>query len=64
VLGDGRAVGTITSGSFTPTLQKSIAMGYVDVAQAAIGTRLNVDVRGKIEPAQVVALPFYKRAKS
>ena len=34
VLGDGRAVGVITSGSFTPTLQKSIAMAYVDVAHA------------------------------
>jgi aminomethyltransferase len=64
VLGDGRAVGVITSGSFTPTLQKSIAMGYVDAAHASIGARLNVDVRGKMEPAQVVALPFYKRAKS
>jgi aminomethyltransferase len=63
VLGDGRAVGVITSGSFTPTLQKSIAMAYVEPARTAVGTRLNVDVRGKIEPAQVVALPFYKRAK-
>jgi aminomethyltransferase len=64
ILGDGRAVGIITSGSFTPTLQKSIAMGYVEVAHSATGSRLNVDVRGKIESAQVVALPFYKRAKT
>ncbi|HEX4591719.1 MAG TPA: glycine cleavage system aminomethyltransferase GcvT [Gemmataceae bacterium] len=63
VLGDGRAVGVVTSGSFTPTLQKSIAMAYVEPTHAAIGTRLNADVRGKIEPAQIVALPFYKRAK-
>jgi aminomethyltransferase len=63
VLGDGRAVGIVTSGSFTPTLQKSIAMAYVDVAHASIGTRLIVDVRGKQEPAVVTALPFYKRAK-
>jgi aminomethyltransferase len=53
----------VTSGSFTPTLQKSIAMAYVDVAHAAVGTRLSVDVRGKPEPAAVVPLPFYKRAK-
>ncbi|HEY1379576.1 MAG TPA: glycine cleavage system aminomethyltransferase GcvT, partial [Gemmataceae bacterium] len=64
LLGDGRAVGTVTSGSFTPTVQKSIAMAYVDVAHAAAGTRLLVDVRGKQEPAAVVPLPFYKRAKS
>jgi glycine cleavage system T protein (aminomethyltransferase) len=63
VLGDGRTVGTVTSGSFTPTLQKSIAMAYVDVAHAGNGTRLIVDVRGKQEPAVVTALPFYKRAK-
>lgn len=64
VLTDGRAVGTVTSGSFTPTLQKSIAMAYVDTAHAAPGTRLAVDVRGKIEPADVAPLPFYKRAKA
>jgi aminomethyltransferase len=64
VLGDGRRVGTVTSGSFTPTLQKSIAMSYVDVAHAGDGTRLVVDVRGKLEPAVVVPLPFYKRAKT
>jgi aminomethyltransferase len=64
LLGDGRAIGVITSGSFTPTVQKSIAMAYVDVAHAAAGTRLTVDVRGKIEPAVVVSLPFYKREKA
>jgi aminomethyltransferase len=64
MLGDGRTVGVVTSGSFTPGLQKSIAMAYVDSAHASHGTRLNVDVRGKIEPAQIVALPFYKRSKT
>jgi aminomethyltransferase len=64
VLGDSRVVGTVTSGSFTPTLQKSIAMAYVDVAHAGIGTRLVVDVRGKMEPAAVTPLPFYKRQKT
>jgi aminomethyltransferase len=61
---DGSVVGTVTSGSFTPTLQKSIAMAYVDAAHSAVGTRLVVDVRGKSEPAAVVALPFYKRPKT
>ncbi len=60
----GRKVGAITSGSFTPTLQKSIAMAYVDVPHSAVGTPVTVDVRGKIEPAQIVPLPFYKRTKS
>ena len=63
VLGDGRPVGTVTSGSFAPTLQKSIAMAYVEPAHAAVGTRLIVDVRGRQEPAEIVPLPFYKRAQ-
>src|SRR5947209_2347559 len=48
ILGDGQPVGVISSGSFTPTLQKSIAMAYVDGPQAAVGTKVSVNVRGKI----------------
>jgi aminomethyltransferase len=63
VLAGERPVGRVCSGTFAPTLQKTIAMAYVERAAAAPGTRLAVDVRGKPEPAQVVPLPFYKRAK-
>ncbi len=59
----GKAIGIVTSGTFTPTLNKTIAMGYVDPAYVAIGTEVAVDIRGKPEPARVVPLPFYKRAK-
>lgn len=62
VLKDGREIGTVTSGTFAPTLQKSLAMALVDTIAAALGTRLSVDVRGREEPAEVVALPFYRRA--
>ena len=54
-------VGRVTSGTYSPTLEKSIAMAYVAAAQAAMGTPLTVDIRGQREPAQVVKLPFYKR---
>jgi aminomethyltransferase len=54
-------VGEVTSGTFSPTLQKTIAMAYVSRAYSKPGTRLDVDLRGKIEAAQVVPLPFYKR---
>lgn len=54
-------VGEVTSGTFSPTLQKPIAMAYVEPTHAAVGTELTVDIRGSAEPAQVVALPFYKR---
>jgi aminomethyltransferase len=55
-------VGHVTSGTFSPTLEKSIAMAYVPGAQAAAGTGLTIDIRGQREPAKVVKLPFYKRA--
>jgi aminomethyltransferase len=61
VLRDGAAVGEVTSGTFSPTLQKSIAMAYVDVGAAGIDTKLEVDLKGTSNPAKVVALPFYKR---
>jgi aminomethyltransferase len=61
---DGRPVGRVTSGTFSPTLQKAIAMAYVDPPSAAVGTSLQVDVRGKPEAARVVPLPFYRRPKS
>ncbi|TXR56102.1 glycine cleavage system aminomethyltransferase GcvT [Quadrisphaera setariae] len=58
----GEAVGTVTSGSPSPSLGSPIAMAHVPVALAEPGTRLEVDVRGSRVPAQVVALPFYTRA--
>ncbi|MGD9855468.1 MAG: glycine cleavage system aminomethyltransferase GcvT [Planctomycetaceae bacterium] len=56
-----RIIGRVTSGTYSPTLEQSIAMGYVPADQAAVGTALQIDLRGKREPAVVVPLPFYKR---
>ena len=58
---DGKPIGEVTSGTLSPTLQKSIAMGYVDANLANEGTSLGVDLKGSIVPAKVVKLPFYKR---
>jgi aminomethyltransferase len=60
---NGRPVGGVTSGSYAPWLEKSIAMGYVEPGSAEVGTRLTVDVRGSMIPATVVGLPFYKWKK-
>ena len=57
------AVGVVTSGTFGPTVQKSIAMAYVDAAHAAEGTVLSADLKGTLCPARIVKLPFYKRPK-
>ena len=58
---DGQVVGEVTSGTFSPTLQKSIAMALVDANHAAEGTQLSADLKGSPNPAKVVKLPFYKR---
>ena len=63
VLKDGNVVGEVTSGQPSPTLGYPVAMAYVDVEHAAPGTALDIDLRGKTEPFEVVALPFYKRQK-
>jgi aminomethyltransferase len=63
VLCDGRTIGRVTSGTVTPTLNKAVAMAYVDPACTACGTVCTVDVRGKTEEARVVPLPFYRRPK-
>jgi aminomethyltransferase len=54
-------IGFVTSGMFSPTLQKPIGLGYVHIDYSAIGSELNIDIRGRKLPAQVVKTPFYKR---
>jgi glycine cleavage system T protein (aminomethyltransferase) len=53
-----RAVGQVTSGTFSPTLKANIAMGYAPVELSQPGQALNVELRGKPAAAEVVALPF------
>lgn len=60
---DGRIVGEITSGTMSPTLEKSIAMGYVEASTADKGTRVSIDLGRKEASATIVPLPFYKRPK-
>lgn len=62
LLPSGEVIGEVTSGGPSPTLRKSIAMGFVPVAQAIEGAHLFVEVRGRRLDARVVAMPFYKRA--
>ena len=61
VLKDGQAVGSVTSGTFAPTLGQSLAMALVEPAAGSAGGSLSVDVRGHLEPAKVVPMPFYRR---
>jgi aminomethyltransferase len=59
---DGKVIGEVTSGTLSPTLGKSIAMAYVDSANTAEGTQLSADLKGTLNPAKIVKLPFYKRS--
>jgi aminomethyltransferase len=63
VVSDGGAVGTVTSGTWSPTFEKALGMAYVPPEMAAPGTPLALEVRGKPLPAAVVELPFYRRPR-
>lgn len=58
-----RRIGQVTSGTFSPTFQQPLAMAYVPPEFSTLGAQVYVDVRGRLEPAQVVKLPFYRRSR-
>lgn len=55
-----KAIGTVTSGTFSPSLKKPIALGYVLRAKAKVGSTVEVEIRNNRFPATVVKPPFYK----
>jgi aminomethyltransferase len=57
---DGQVVGFVTTGSFSPTLEKNIGMGYVPLALTDLGSEFDVVIRGKAVKAKVVETPFYQ----
>ena len=59
----GRATGTVTSGTLSPTLGRAIAMAYVAPGDAEPGTILDVEIRAARVAAEVVPLPFYRRPR-
>ena len=56
-------IGTTTSGTHCPYIGMPVAMALVDKAYSEIGTAVEVDVRGRKVAAEIIELPFYKRAK-
>jgi aminomethyltransferase len=61
VLKDGRSIGRVTSGTKSPSLNRSIALAYVASAEAQTGNELEVEIRGRKAKAKIVPLPFYRR---
>lgn len=58
MLRNGTAVGEVTSGSYGPSVDRYIGMGYVAAPASAVGTELEVEVRGRPQRARVVKTPF------
>lgn len=61
VYADGACIGEVTSGTQSPTLKRSLGLALLDTRYADIGTKIEVDIRGKRLRAEVVPSPFYKR---
>ncbi|MEE8573969.1 MAG: glycine cleavage system aminomethyltransferase GcvT [Thermodesulfobacteriota bacterium] len=64
ILSGGEKVGTVTSGTHSPSLKRAIAMGYVTPELTEPGTELEIEIRGKAAAAVVTKLPFYNKTKS
>ena len=63
ILHNSDIIGQVTSGSYSPTLDTSIAMGYVLGRYATLDQLVHLDIRGRTVPANIVKLPFYTRAQ-
>ncbi len=63
ILAAGEEVGVVTSGSFSPSLEIGIGMGYVRADLAEPGTEVEIDVRGRRRPARIASKPLYEKEK-
>jgi aminomethyltransferase len=63
VFKEDRDIGEVTSGTFTPTLQKAVGLAFVPVSYSEPGTEIFIQIRNHHTKARVVGLPFYKRQK-
>jgi aminomethyltransferase len=63
ILAGGEEAGVVTSGSFSPSLEIGIGMGYVRADLAEPGTEVEIDVRGKRRPARIASKPLYEKER-
>jgi aminomethyltransferase len=59
----GKEIGIVTSGTFSPTLNKAIGLAFIDIDCSAPGTEIEIAIRDTMTAAKVVKIPFYKRMK-
>jgi aminomethyltransferase len=58
----GEEIGLITSGTFGPSVNAPVAMGYINSKYAEVGTKIQLEVRGKKHGGKVSELPFFKKS--
>ena len=63
VFAGGEKIGWVTTGTFSPTLNKNLAMALIADWHATVGQNVDVEIREKLVKAQIVTRPFYKRGK-
>ena len=63
VFNDGGEIGVVTSGTFTPTLQKAVGLAFVPISYNKPGKEILIQIRDNRAKARIVGLPFYKRKK-
>jgi aminomethyltransferase len=61
IFAEGEKRGRVTSGTFSPSLEKGIGLGYVDLDRATPGSRIDIDIRNRQTPATVTTLPFLRK---
>ena len=64
IMDGSETIGQVTSGSYSPTLDRNVGLGYVPTGFSSPGSRLLIDIRGRAVEAQVTSIPFYSRKKS
>ena len=62
IVHEGAAVGTVVSGTQSPSLNQGIGLGYVPTALANPGTRLEIEIRGRRYAAEIVKKPIFRKA--
>ena len=61
ILHEGNPVGEVASGTQSPSLSTGIGMAYLPEAVAKVGTVIDIEIRGRLFPAEIVKKPFYRR---
>ena len=60
---DGRVVGQVTSGTWSPTFERALGLGYVEAPLAVAGTDVELEIRERPVPARLATIPFYRRPR-